>query len=105
MDDVYTDIDAIRSDIGTLGVSVGQIQSRNLDMSYRIDALSAEIATINTVSHYNSFDTSEGRLNLKFAVMDILQELGIIDENGEYSPPSGVQISDEAFFKLVQGDV
>ena len=105
MDDVQTDIAAIRSNIGTLEDVVGSIQTRNLDISYRIDALSSEIATINTVSHFNSFDTSEGRLNLKYAVMDILQELGIIDENGEYSPPSGIQISDEAFFKLVEDRV
>lgn len=98
MDDVYTDIDAIRSDIGTLGVSVGQIQSRNLDISYQIDALTAEVAAINTASHFYGFD-------FKCAVMDILQELGVIDENGEYSPPSGIQISDEAFFKLVEDRV
>ena len=98
MDDVYTDIAAIRSDLGTLGVSVGSIQSRNLDMSYQIDALTAEIAGINTASHFYGFD-------FKCAVMEILRELGIIDENGEYSPPSGIQISDEAFFKLVEDRV
>ena len=97
MDDVQTDIAAIRSEIGTLGVSVGQIQSRNLDISYQIDALTTEIAAINTASHFYGFD-------FKRAVMEILKELGIIDENGEYPPPSGIQISDEAFFKLVQGD-
>lgn len=98
MDDVQTDIAAIRSDIGTLGDAVGSIQTRNIDISYQIDALTAEIAAINTASHSYGFD-------FKCAVMEILKELGIVDENWEYSPPSGIQISDEAFFKLVEDRV
>lgn len=88
-------------DLTQTNVRIDDIRDSITDITYETRNNTEELRSI---AASVAFDEGYMKSFIRDQVMDTLRRLDILDENYEFHPHAPVQISDEAFFKLLEGD-
>lgn len=93
-DAVISDVAVLNSRVGEIDHCISQMDSNIYDVRSKIDWLDSRVCDMAQNYYSDGF---------RFRVLEVLRELGILDETYTYTPTSGVSISEESFMRFVEG--